>query len=127
VQYENRLKRWDFEIVVAAWEETLTPGNEQRDYWGSHAASTPGSRNLVGIADKAIDALIEHVVHANSRGQLVAATHALDRVLLWHHYVVPQWSYPKVRTARWDRFEHPNPMPNYGEAAFPSLWWSAKH
>jgi microcin C transport system substrate-binding protein len=123
VQYENRLRNWEFDIVIAAWEESLTPGNEQRDYWGSRAASTPGSRNLVGIADKAIDALIDRVVFATDRDELVAATRALDRVLLWHHYVVPQWSYGKVRTARWDRFAKPNIMPIYGLSAFPAIWW----
>lgn len=123
VQYENRLRNWEFEIVVAAWDESLTPGNEQRDYWGSRAANTPGSRNLIGIADQAIDALIDRVVFAANRDELVAATRALDRVLLWHNYVVPQWTYGKVRTARWDRFAKPDTMPVYGLSAFPSIWW----
>jgi microcin C transport system substrate-binding protein len=123
VQYENRLRNWEFDIVVAAWDESLTPGNEQRDYWGSRAANTPGSRNLVGIVDKVIDALIDRVVFATGRDELVAATRALDRVLLWHHYVVPQWTYGKVRTARWDRFGKPDVMPIYGLSAFPEIWW----
>jgi microcin C transport system substrate-binding protein len=123
VQYENRLRNWEFDIIIAAWPESLTPGNEQRDYWGSRAANTPGSRNLVGIADKAIDALIDRVVFAIDRDELVAATRALDRVLLWHHYVVPQWTYGKVRTARWDRFAKPDVMPIYGLSAFPAIWW----
>jgi microcin C transport system substrate-binding protein len=121
--YENRLRNWEFDIVVAAWAETLTPVNELREYWGSRAAHTPGSRNLIGIADKALDALIEGVVLAVDRDKLVAATHALDRVLLWHHYVVPQWAYGKIRTARWDRFAKPDHMPSYGLAAFPAIWW----
>ncbi len=123
VQYQNRLRNWEFEIVVAAWDQTLTPGNEQRDYWGSRAAKTPGSRNLVGIANKAVDALIECVVFASSREELIAAVHALDRVLLWHHFVVPQWTYDKVRTARWDRFAKPDVMPVYGLSGFPAIWW----
>lgn len=123
VQYENRLRNWEFDIVIASWEETLTPGNEQRDYWGSRAANTDGSRNLIGIADGAIDSLIERVVFASDRDELVAATRALDRVLLWHHYVVPQWTYSKVRTARWDRFARPQLMPTYGLSAFPAIWW----
>jgi len=123
VQYENRLRNWDFDIVVASWEETLTPGNELRDYWGSRAAATPGSRNLIGIADKAVDLLIDRVVYATDRAEQVAATHALDRVLLWHHYVVPQWSFNKVRTARWNRFAKPDVMPTYGMSAFPDIWW----
>jgi microcin C transport system substrate-binding protein len=123
VQYENRLRNWDFEIVIAGWDESLTPGNEQRDYWGSRAARTPGSRNIIGIADQAIDTLIDRVVFATDRDELVAATHALDRVLLWHNYVVPQWTYRKVRTARWDRFGKPEQMPIYGLSAFPAIWW----
>jgi microcin C transport system substrate-binding protein len=123
VQYENRLRNWEFDIVVAAWPESLTPGNEQRDYWGSRAAITPGSQNLIGIADDAIDTLIDHVISATDRPELVAATHALDRVLLWHNYVVPQWTYGKIRTARWNRFGNPDLMPIYGLSAFPAIWW----
>ena len=123
VQYENRVRNWEFDIVIAFWGESLTPGNELRDYWGSHAANIPSSRNLIGIADKAIDALIDRVVSATDHAELVAATRALDRVLLWHHYVVPQWSYGKVRTARWDRFARPHVMPIYGLSAFPTIWW----
>jgi microcin C transport system substrate-binding protein len=123
VQYQNRLRHWDFDVVVESWEETLSPGNEQRDYWGSQAAVTPGSRNIIGIANKAVDFLIQQVVFAKNREELVAATRALDRVLLWNHYVVPQWIYGKVRTARWDRFGKPNRMPIYGLSAFPTIWW----
>jgi microcin C transport system substrate-binding protein len=83
----------------------------------------PGSRNLVGIKNPAIDALIERIVFAGNRDELVAATKALDRVLLWNHYVVPQWNFGTLRTARWDRFGRPNPMPRYGLSAFPMLWW----
>jgi microcin C transport system substrate-binding protein len=124
VQYQNRLRQWDFDIVVASWPQSLSPGNEQREFWGSHAAEMPGSRNLIGIRNPAVDTLIERLVFARDRGELVAATRALDRVLLWSHYVVPQWFYGKVRSARWDDFEHPNPMPKFGEAAFPTIWWS---
>jgi microcin C transport system substrate-binding protein len=123
VQYENRLRNFDFDIVVTSWEETLTPGNELRDYWGSRAAATPGSRNLIGIANKAVDLLIDRIVYATDRAEQVAATHALDRVLLWHHYVVPQWSFNKLRTARWDRFAKPDAIPTYGMSAFPDIWW----
>jgi microcin C transport system substrate-binding protein len=123
VQYENRLREWDFDIVVAAWPQTLSPGNEQRDYWGSHAANTPGSHNIIGITSEAVDSLIDHIVFAKDRAGLTAATRALDRVLLWSHYVVPQWSYSKARTARWDRFGRPDPMPAYGSSGFPTLWW----
>jgi microcin C transport system substrate-binding protein len=123
VQYINRLRTWDFDIVVATWPESLTPGNEQRDYWGSRAADLPGSRNLIGIKNPAIDALIDKLVLAETREELVAAARALDRVLLWNHYVVPHWTLNKVRTARWNRFGRPRRMPEYGLSAFPTLWW----
>jgi microcin C transport system substrate-binding protein len=122
-QYENRLRGWDFDIITYAWGESLLPGNEQRGYWGSQAADQPGSFNLIGIKNPAVDAMIEQVIYAKNHDDLVAATRALDRVLLWNHYLVPQWSYHKLRSARWDRFSHPNPLPKYGMSAFPSLWW----
>ena len=122
-QYENRLRQWDYDIITASWGQSLSPGNEQRGFWGSQAADIPGSRNLVGIKNPAIDTLIERVIFTKDRDDLVAATKALDRVLLWNNYVVPQWTYGKQRTARWDRFGHPENMPKYGAAAFPTVWW----
>jgi microcin C transport system substrate-binding protein len=122
-QYENRLRSWDFDIVVSSWGESLSPGNEQREFWGSQAADMAGSRNIIGIKNPAIDKLIERVIFTKDRNDLVAATKALDRVLLWNHYVVPQWNYPKVRTARWDRFGQPAEMPKYGLSGFPTIWW----
>jgi microcin C transport system substrate-binding protein len=122
-QFENRVRSWDFDIITMMWQESLTPGNEQRGFWGSQAADQPGSENVVGIKNPAVDAMIEQVIFAKNRADLESATHALDRVLLWNFYVVPQWTYGKVRTARWDRFGHPDPMPKYGRAAFPTFWW----
>ena len=122
-QYENRLRNWDFDIITYAWGESLLPGNEQRGNWGSQAADQAGADNVIGIKNPAVDAMIEQVVFAKNQADLVAATKALDRVLLWNHYVVPQWAYGKLRTARWDRFSHPNPLPKYGMSAFPTLWW----
>jgi microcin C transport system substrate-binding protein len=122
-QYENRLRNWDYDIITSSWPESLSPGNEQRGYWGSQAADQQGSRNYIGIKNPAVDAMIDQVIFAKSRDDLVAATHALDRVLLWNHYVVPQWTYGKVRSARWDRFGRPDPRPKYGASAFPTVWW----
>ncbi len=124
-QYEQRVLRdRDFDMVaIYSWPESLSPGNEQREYWGSQAADMSGSENVLGIKNPAIDKLIDRVVFAKSREDLVAATHALDRVLLWNHYVIPQWNYPKVRTARWDRFGRPAELPKYGAASFPDIWW----
>src|SRR5262245_41734307 len=122
-QYENRARRWDFDIIAAAWPVTLTPGNELHGYWGSRAAEEPGSLNRVGVKNPAVDAMIDQIVFARNRDDLEAATRALDRILLWNHYVVPQWYYNNVRSARWDRFGHPDLMPKYGTAAFPTVWW----
>jgi len=123
IQYQNRLQNFDFDIINVTWPQFLSPGNEQRDLWSSQSADTPGSRNYVGIKNPAVDALIERIVFAKSRGELVAATRALDRVLLWNHYVVPQYAHDKLWAARWDRFGRPEPLPEYGGAAFPSVWW----
>jgi microcin C transport system substrate-binding protein len=123
VQYQNRLRSWDFDIITAVWSQTLTPGNELHGYFGSRAAEEPGSRNRIGIKNPAVDALIDQIVFAKNRADLEAAARALDRILLWNHYVVPQWYYDKARTARWDRFGHPDPMPKFGVAAFPTVWW----
>nr|WP_208408175.1 extracellular solute-binding protein [Variibacter gotjawalensis] len=122
-QYENRMRSWDFDIIVANWPESLSPGNEQLYFWGSKAADQAGSRNYVGIKNPAVDALIEKIIFAKNREELVAATRAMDRVLMWNFYVIPQWTYGKARTARWDRFAHPEKMPEYGASAFPNIWW----
>ena len=122
-QYENRLRNWDYDVIVASWGESLSPGNEQRGFWGSAAADQVGSRNYVGIKNPAIDTLIDRIIFAKDRAELVAATRAMDRVLIWNHYVVPQWTYGKQRTARWDRFGRPAALPAYGASAFPTVWW----
>jgi microcin C transport system substrate-binding protein len=124
IQYQNRLRNWDYDLLtISSWGQSLSPGNEQREHWSSHAADQPGSDNYVGIKNPAIDKLIERVIFATDRQDLIAATKALDRVLLWNHYVVPQWTYPKQRTVRWDRFSRPAVMPKYGVSSFPDIWW----
>lgn len=122
-QYQNRLRSFDFDIIIDQWGESLSPGNEQREFWGSQAADQPGSRNTIGIKNPAVDVLIDKVIFAKDRAILVAATKALDRVLLWNFYVVPQFTYPFSRYARWDRFSHAEPLPKYGRSGLPSLWW----
>jgi len=121
-QYENRTRSFDFDMIIDQWGESLSPGNEQREFWGSQSADVPGSRNTIGIKNPAIDALIEKVIFATDRPSLEAATRALDRVLLWNHYVVPQFTYPFARYARWDRFSHAE-LPKYARSGLPSLWW----
>jgi microcin C transport system substrate-binding protein len=121
-QYENRTRSFDFDIITDVFPESLSPGNEQREFWGSQAADAPGSRNTIGIKNPAVDALIEKIIFATDRPSLEAATRALDRVLLWNHYVVPQFTYPFARYARWDRFSHAE-LPKYARSGLPSLWW----
>ncbi|GGF76996.1 ABC transporter substrate-binding protein [Azorhizobium oxalatiphilum] len=121
-QYTNRVRARDFDMIITGWGQSLSPGNEQRDYWGSESADREGSRNYAGIKNPAVDALIEKVIYATDRTQLVAATHALDRVLLWNDYVIPSWTFGYSRTARWDRFAHPPVLPQYSYE-FPDIWW----
>ena len=122
-QYQNRLRSFDFDITTTVWPESLSPGNEQREFWGSQSANVPGSQNLCGIQNPAIDALVQQVIFAKDRPTLTAATKALDRVLLWNFYVVPHYTLNTYRYARWDRFSHPDTLPKYGISGFPNLWW----
>jgi microcin C transport system substrate-binding protein len=121
-QYVNRVRGRDFDLIVAGWAQSLSPGNEQRDFFGIEAADREGSRNYGGIKNPAVDALIERVIFAKDRAELVAATKALDRVLLWNHYVVPTWTIGFTRTARWDRLGKPEKLPAYS-FGFPDIWW----
>ena len=122
-QYVNRIRERNFDAILGSFGQSLSPGNEQRDYWGSEAAALQGSRNYAGIVNPAIDKLIDRIIFAKDRAELVAATRALDRVLLANHYMVPTWYLGEQRTARWDRFSRPDTMPEYGAAAFPAIWW----
>ena len=121
-QLTERLRERDFDMTVALWGQSLSPGNEQKGYWGSVSADEPNNRNLAGIKDPAVDELINRVIYAKDRTELVAATKALDRVLLWNHFMVPQFYSDVYRTARWDRFGHPERLPEYFYG-FPDVWW----
>ena len=121
-QLEQRQRSYDFDIIVDNFRQSMSPGNEQRDFWGSTTADVPGSRNTIGIKNKAVDKLIDRIVFAKDRPELVAATKALDRVLLWNHYVVPQWHYPFERVAYWDKFGRPDKLPKL-TPAFLQVWW----
>jgi microcin C transport system substrate-binding protein len=109
-------------MIIDQWGESLSPGNEQREFWGSQASDIPGSRNTTGIKNPAVDTLIDKIIFAENRAGLVAATHALDRVLLWNFYMVPQFTYPFSRYALWDRFSHAD-LPKYARSGLPALWW----
>lgn len=121
-QYQNRVKSYDFDMVVMVWGQSMSPGNEQREFWGSGAADQPGSRNIAGLKNPAVDALIDAVVKAQTREELITATRALDRVLQWSYLVVPHWHFPATRLAWWDRFGMPDVVPDKGVDLM--TWWA---
>ncbi|NND49535.1 MAG: ABC transporter substrate-binding protein, partial [Rhizobiales bacterium] len=121
-QYQQRVDTFDFDIIIGSFGQSLSPGNEQRDLWGSETADREGSRNTIGIQDKAVDYLVDRIIFAKDRPELVAAVHALDRVLMWNEFVVPQFYSADIRTARWNRFGRPDVVPDYG-IAFMSWWY----
>lgn len=120
-QYQRRIDEFDFDMVVANWPQSLSPGNEQRDFWTTAFADKPGSRNLIGIKDPVIDALVEQAIAAPDREALVSRVHALDRVLQWGFWVIPQWYLPFDRIAYWDRFGRPSVVPAQGVQL--DTWW----
>ncbi len=120
-QFEYRLKHFDFDMTVGLFPQSLSPGNEQVDYWASVSADTPGSRNLPGVRDPVVDRLIELLIAAPDRAALVARTRALDRVLLWGHYVIPHFHITAFRVASWDRFGRPAVAPKYDLGI--DTWW----
>ncbi len=120
-QYQKRVEDFDFDMIVGVWGQSLSPGNEQRDYWTSAKADTPGSRNLAGIRDPVVDELVEALIAAPDREALIQRTRALDRVLLYGHYVIPHWHLRSYRVAYWDKFERPKTPPRY-DLGF-DTWW----
>ncbi|MDO9410973.1 MAG: extracellular solute-binding protein [Pseudolabrys sp.] len=120
-QFERRRINFDFDMMEYRWEQSLSPGNEQLFYWGSGAADQNGSRNYMGIKSKAVDAMIAMMLKATERSDFVAATRALDRVLLSGFYVVPLYFPPTQWVARWTRIEHPSKTSLFGY--LPETWW----
>ncbi len=123
-QYQNRTDSFDFDIVVSTFGQSLSPGNEQINFWHSSKADVDGSRNIIGIKDPVVDELIDLVINAPDRQSLIDRTRALDRVLLWGHYVIPQWHIRTFRIAYWNKFKRPKIVPKYG-LGFNS-WWIDK-
>jgi microcin C transport system substrate-binding protein len=121
-QYINRYRTFDFDVVTAVLMQSQSPGNEQRDFFSSAAADQLDSRNLAGIKDPIVDKLVDKVIFAENREDLVAATHALDRVLLWGYYIVPHWHLSKVWMAYWNKFGIPEKQPSYIGVDVQS-WW----
>lgn len=120
-QYRQRLDDFDFDMIVASWGQSLSPGNEQRNFWSSAYADRLGSRNLTGIKSPAVDALVEGLIAAPDRESLVQHVRALDRVLQWGHWVIPHWHIPYDRLAYWDKFGRPEITPAQGAQL--DTWW----
>ena len=120
-QYQQRTDSFDFDMIVGGWGQSLSPGNEQRYYWHSLAADIEGSRNTAGIRDPVVDALIDLVISAPDRDSLITRTRAMDRVLLWNHYVIPHWHLAAYRVLYWDKFGTPEIMPKYDLGV--QYWW----
>lgn len=120
-QYQRRFESFDFDMAVMSWGQSESPGNEQRDYWHSSKVGVDGSYNIAGIANPAIDTLIDLVISAPDRATLVTRVRALDRVLQWSFLVVPNWHSRTARVAHWDRFSWPATLPRSGFLS--STWW----
>ena len=124
-QYVNRINAFDFDAVTGQFAQSLSPGNEQREFWGSAAADIAGTRNIAGIKDPVVDALVDKIIFATDRADLVAATRALDRTLLWNHFMVPQYHRAVIWVAYWNKFGLPAKQPEYVGIDLDS-WWIDK-
>jgi microcin C transport system substrate-binding protein len=124
-QYIQRERAFDYDMLLHNYAQSESPGNEQRDFWGSAAADTEGATNYIGIKNPAVDQLIDRIVLAKDHDDLVQACRALDRVLLWNHYLVPNWHIPAARLAYWDKFRHPEHPPSR-DPGFVQVWWYDK-
>jgi len=120
-QYEKRMETFDFDTAVVVFGQSLSPGNEQREFWGSQAADEPGSRNLLGIKSEVIDELIEELIRSSDRASLIAHTRALDRVLQYGYYVIPNFHLSAFWVAYWDKYRRPTVSPKYGIGL--DTWW----
>jgi len=121
-QYQKRMDDFDFDMIVQVFPQSLSPGNEQRDFWSSNKADIQGSRNIIGIKNPVIDSLVDKIVSAPDRTELINYTRALDRVLLWNYYLIPNWYINYYRVAYWDKFGIPAQLPDYG-LPVEDTWW----
>lgn len=122
-QYQNRVSGFDFDMIMGTIAQSQSPGNEQRDFWNSKKADMNGSRNYTGIKSDVIDEIIEEIIKAPSREDLIVRTRSLDRVLLANHYVIPQWYFDKWRIAYWSKLGFPEGL-SPQIPGFTELWWS---
>jgi microcin C transport system substrate-binding protein len=123
-QYIRRQNEFDYDVIVGGWSQSPSPGNEQREFWGSQAAARSGSRNYAGLNDAIVDTLIERLIFSKNRQELVASTKALDRILRYHHFTVPMWNAPADRIAYWNKFGLPPKVPSYGASSNIQFWWA---
>jgi microcin C transport system substrate-binding protein len=123
-QYKQRTDEFDFDLIVNVWGQSNSPGNEQINYWHSSSAGTKGSMNYIGIKSPVVDALVNKIVYARDKENLITATHALDRVLLWNYYVIPQFYAGFFRILHWDKFAKPKTMPIYDAQFGLWTWWA---
>ena len=122
--YIDRLNRFDFDMTVHVFGQSQSPGNEQRDYWHSGTADRNGSRNLIGIKDPVVDKLVEKIIYAATQEELAAACKALDRVLWYGYYVVPNWYVARHRVSYWNKFNRPETLPlYYNPMQVLMTWW----
>jgi microcin C transport system substrate-binding protein len=121
-QYVERLTNFDYDMTVQSYGQSLSPGNEQMEYWHSSKADMVGSRNYMGIKNPVVDALVEMVINAPNREELIVRTRALDRVLLWGYHLIPQWHINTWRVAHWDKFRKPSVQAPYDLGAM-DTWW----
>jgi len=121
--YERLIDAKDFDMIVHSFPESQSPGNEQLEYWGSESANQNGSRNVIGIRNPAVDALVGRIIKAGDREALLTATRALDRVLWHEHYMVPQWYAAAFRVTYWNRLSHPARLPLYYNPLQYLMWW----
>jgi microcin C transport system substrate-binding protein len=123
-QYQVRVDDFDYDLLVVGLNFFPPPGAEQRSYFGSAAADIRGSANIPGIKDPVVDALIEELIGAKDLATLAATNRALDRVLLWGWYQIPQWYNDESWLAYWNKFGYPEKKPRYS-IGFPGTWWTA--
>jgi microcin C transport system substrate-binding protein len=121
-QYIKRRDEYDFEMMISGWSQSFSPGNEQRYFWSSEAADVSGNYNYAGIKNPAVDILIEQIIEAEDFEHLKASVRALDRILLWNHYVMPNWHFKYFRIAYWNKFGRPEENPDF-TVPYTTTWW----
>ena len=124
-QYQKRLEEFDFDMVVSNFGSIISPGNEQKNWWGSAAANQPGSMNISGVTNPVIDDIVEKLISAKNRKELINYTKVLDRILLFNYYVIPQFHIGHYRVAYWNKFSRPSISPKY-DLGF-DFWWYDKN